>query len=181
MRLADIVTCFPVPVILIAAFVWLRPVTVREATVVFSLAMWPFAARVFRAGVASLAVEEYVAAARALGASNRRILLRHVLPNAAGVLVISATALSGRSCSSRRRPILRLRRPLHRAADARRPDRRGHHERHRPVRPALGWWTWATPMVALVLALCCINLLATASTRRSNQLGGHSGFPAASG
>ena len=49
MRLADLVTGFPVLVLLVAAFVWLRPVTVWEATLVFSLARWPFAGRAFRA------------------------------------------------------------------------------------------------------------------------------------
>ncbi len=121
--------------------------------------MWPFAARVFRARVASLAVEEYVEAARALGASNRRILLRHVLPNAAGVLVISATALVGQIVLVEATAeffgygVRSIARPtLGNLIGEATMNGIG------PYDP-LGWWTWVTPMVALVLALCCINLL----------------------
>ncbi|MGH2704974.1 MAG: ABC transporter permease [Actinomycetota bacterium] len=58
------------------------------------LSSWPMLARVVRAQVLSLKQQEYVEAARLLGASDRRILLRDVLPNAAptAVVVISLTA-----------------------------------------------------------------------------------------
>jgi oligopeptide transport system permease protein len=48
MRIVDLITGFPVIVLMIAAFAFLTPVTVFEATLVFSLAMWTFVARVVR-------------------------------------------------------------------------------------------------------------------------------------
>lgn len=161
MRLADLVTGFPVLVLLVAAFVWLRPVTVWEATLVFSLAMWPFAARVLRARATSLGAEEFVQAARALGASDRRIVLRHVLPNAAGAIVVSATSLIGQivlveataeffgyGVRSVTRPTLGN---LIGEATASGIGRNN--------TLALGWWTWVPAMAVLVAVLACVNLV----------------------
>jgi peptide/nickel transport system permease protein len=159
-RVADLVTGFPVIVVLIAVFVWLRPVTIWDATVVFALAMWPFGARVIRAQTVAVAAEEYVAAAQALGASNRRIVLRHLLPNAAGTIVVTLTALIGQillieataeffgyGVASIARPTLGN--LIGEATTS-------------GIGPyntlGLGWWVWASPMVALVLVLACVSL-----------------------
>ncbi len=160
MRIADLVTGFPVLVLLIAAFVWLRPVTVWKATLVFALAMWPFAARVLRARIASLTAEEYVQAARALGASERRILLRHLIPNAAGTVAVAATSLVGQivlvettaeffgfGVTSTTRPTLGNLISEAVSGGMAATNSLG-----------LGWWTWATPMGALVLLLAAVNL-----------------------
>jgi peptide/nickel transport system permease protein len=160
MRIADLVTGFPVIVVLIVVFVWLRPVTIWDATIVFAVAMWPFGARVIRAQTVALAAEEYVVAAQALGASNRRILLRHLLPNAAGTIVVTLTALAGQivlieataeffgfGVASIARPTLGN--LIGEATIS-------------GIGPynalGLGWWVWATPMVALVVVLACISL-----------------------
>jgi ABC-type dipeptide/oligopeptide/nickel transport system permease subunit len=161
MRLADLVTGFPVLLLLVATFVWLRPVTVWEATLVFSVAMWPFAARVLRARTASLGAEEFVQAAHALGASNRRIVLRHVLPNAAGAIVVSATSLIGQivlieataeffgfGVRSVTRPTL---------GNLIGEATSGGIGEFNPL--ALGWWTWAMPAIVLITVLACVNLV----------------------
>lgn len=161
MRVADLVTGFPVLVLLIAAFVWLRPVSVWKATLVFALAMWPFAARVLRARIASLGAEEYVQAARALGASELRILLRHLLPNAAGTVVVAATSLVGQivlvettaeffgfGVTSTTRPTLGNLIGEAVAGGMAATNSLG-----------LGWWTWATPTAALVALLAAVNLI----------------------
>ncbi len=59
----------------------------------FSLAaiLWTTIARVVRGVFLSLREKEYVEAARALGASDRRIMFRHLLPNAAGPIIVNAT------------------------------------------------------------------------------------------
>ena len=49
---------------------------------------WIGLARLARAQVVSLKEREYVLSARALGASDRRLLMYHILPNAAGPLVV---------------------------------------------------------------------------------------------
>lgn len=53
----------------------------------------PYVARVVRGVVLSLREREYIEAARALGASNTRIMLRHLLPNTMPVLIVNATLL----------------------------------------------------------------------------------------
>ncbi len=61
--------------------------------VVLSLTGWATMARVIRGMVLSLREEEYVLSARALGATSTRILVRHILPNTAGYVVVRATLL----------------------------------------------------------------------------------------
>lgn len=160
-QIADLVTGFPVIIVMIAVFVWLRPVTVSDATAVFALAMWPFGARVIRARTASIRSEEFVTAARALGASDARILLRHLLPNAGGTIVVSLTSLIGQiiiveataeffgfGISSLTRPT------LGNLIGETTSSGLGPYNT-----VGLGWWTWASPMVALVAILTCINLV----------------------
>jgi ABC-type dipeptide/oligopeptide/nickel transport system permease subunit len=160
-RVADLVTGFPVIVVLIAVFVWLRPVTIWDATVVFALALWPFGARVIRAQTVVVAAEEYVAAAQALGASNRRIVLRHLLPNAAGTIVVTLTALIGQ--------ILLIEATAeffgYGVASIARPTLGNliGEATISGIGPynsvGLGWWVWASPMIALVLVLACVSLV----------------------
>jgi peptide/nickel transport system permease protein len=52
---------------------------------------WLNTARVVRAQVLSLKEQEFIEAARAMGASNRRIILRHLLPNSMSVLIVDFT------------------------------------------------------------------------------------------
>lgn len=67
-----------------------------RVVVVLGLTSWPAIARVVRAETLSLARREFVDAARVLGATTSRILLRHVVPNAlpTALVVISLNAAS---------------------------------------------------------------------------------------
>jgi ABC-type dipeptide/oligopeptide/nickel transport system permease subunit len=56
---------------------------------------WPAAARVVRSSVISAKHQDYVQAARVLGASHRRIMLRHILPNSLAPVVVVLTILLG--------------------------------------------------------------------------------------
>lgn len=56
------------------------------------LTFWPGTARLLRAQVLGLRGREFVLAARAVGATNGRIMLRHILPNALAVVVVSAAS-----------------------------------------------------------------------------------------
>jgi ABC-type dipeptide/oligopeptide/nickel transport system permease subunit len=58
---------------------------------VLALLLWAPTARVVRGVTLGLRNLEFLEAARALGAGNRHILLRHVLPNAAGPIIVNAT------------------------------------------------------------------------------------------
>lgn len=59
---------------------------------VFALLFWVSMARMIRGQILTLKEQEYVSAARAAGASHARIIIRHLLPNSIGVIIIS-TAL----------------------------------------------------------------------------------------
>lgn len=65
----------------------------RLALVAASLALvsWPLMARYVRAETLSLRTREFVAAARAMGVDDRRIITRHILPNVAGLVLTAAT------------------------------------------------------------------------------------------
>ncbi len=90
MRVVDILLAFPG--ILLAIFITavLGP---SLTNVVFALSFtgWTGYARLVRAQILTLRERDYVQAARALGASNGRILFRHLLPNAAGPILVQAT------------------------------------------------------------------------------------------
>jgi ABC-type dipeptide/oligopeptide/nickel transport system permease subunit len=58
---------------------------------VLSLLLWTYIARVVRGTFLSLREKEFVEAARALGASDTRIMFRHLLPNATGSIIVNAT------------------------------------------------------------------------------------------
>ena len=52
---------------------------------------WMYLARIVRANILSLREQDYISASRALGASDRRIIFTHLLPNTVAPLVVSAT------------------------------------------------------------------------------------------
>ena len=60
---------------------------------IIALFSWTTIARVVRGVVLSLREQEFVEAARAAGASDARIVLHHLLPNAAGPTIVAATLL----------------------------------------------------------------------------------------
>lgn len=57
------------------------------------LILWPSLARLVRGEFLSLREREFVDAARVAGASTRRIIFKHILPNAIGVIIVSTTLL----------------------------------------------------------------------------------------
>ncbi|MEU8924490.1 ABC transporter permease [Kitasatospora sp. NPDC048545] len=95
-RIVDIF--FGIP-LLLGALVLLNAFTIRTVwTVVFALAVlgWTQIARVMRGAVLTVKQSDYVVAGRALGAGTRRLMFRHILPNAvAPVIVVATIALGG--------------------------------------------------------------------------------------
>jgi peptide/nickel transport system permease protein len=59
--------------------------------IVLGLVLWTGMSRLVRGDVLSLREREYVDAARVAGATNSRIIFRHILPNAIGVIIVNAT------------------------------------------------------------------------------------------
>ena len=90
MRITDIIYAFP-GLILAMAFVVAFGVSLDNVLVALVLVSWPSYARLTRAGVLRVKQEDYVEAARAVGASNLRILLKHILPNSIYPVIIVST------------------------------------------------------------------------------------------
>jgi ABC-type dipeptide/oligopeptide/nickel transport system permease subunit len=90
MRLVDIQLSFPLMVLVIAVVAVLGP-SLLNLVLVLGFASWAPYSRIVRGAALSLRDREFVDAARSLGASNIRILLRHVLPNTATPVVIFTT------------------------------------------------------------------------------------------
>lgn len=91
MRLVDVVISFPRLILLITIIALFDGASIYLIVVVLGLTQWPGTARLVRSEVLSIREREYVLAARALGFSNRRILIRHILPNALAPVIVAAT------------------------------------------------------------------------------------------
>lgn len=94
-RITDIFYALP---LLLGAIVFLSAFPNRNVwTVVGALAVlgWTQIARISRGAVIEVKEADYVVAARALGASSRRIIMRHVLPNAIAPIIVVATISLG--------------------------------------------------------------------------------------
>lgn len=90
MRAADVVLAFPSLIIIITLVSVLGP-SVWNIMLVIGLLGWPPIARILRAQFLSLREQEFVVASRAMGALNRRIIFRHMLPNALAPIIVAAT------------------------------------------------------------------------------------------
>ena len=90
MRLVDLMLCFPAFFLILAVIAVLEP-SIWNIMVVIGLTSWMGVARLVRAEFLSLREREFVTAARALGAGDTRLILRHMLPNALAPVMVSAT------------------------------------------------------------------------------------------
>jgi len=90
MRLIDIILAFPGLILLITLVGILGP-NLRNALIAIGIGMTPTFARVTRAQVLALKETEYVVAARMLGATDARIMFRHVLPNILAILIVQVS------------------------------------------------------------------------------------------
>ena len=163
MRIADIqlsFSSFMVAIVALALFQALFGVEYYEKLalymliVVIGIAEWPQHARTVRAVVLAEKEKEYVAAARVMGYSLRRVVLRHLLPNTlTPVLVISTVQMANAIITEASLSFLGLGMPV--------------------TRPSLGslinagfeyvfsgvWWITFFPGTVLVLLILSVNLL----------------------
>ena len=91
MRFTDMV--ITIPVIMIGAILGYLVGGANPVVLAIALALvsWTGMARLVRGDFLSLREREFVDAARVAGASNGRIMFRHILPNAVGVIIVNAT------------------------------------------------------------------------------------------
>lgn len=95
MRLTDAILSVPLLLILIVLSAGFSDGTVKSTVLIIALLIWPEIARVVRGEFLSLKEREFLLAARTLGAGNLRLMIRHILPNAAGPIIVAATLIVG--------------------------------------------------------------------------------------
>lgn len=95
MRAVDAVLGVPRVLLLLAAVALWSHVSAPALALVLGLTAWPGTSRLVRARVAAVRRAEFVEAARALGASPARVLLRHLPPHVVGTVGVAATLLFG--------------------------------------------------------------------------------------
>jgi peptide/nickel transport system permease protein len=96
MRVADVFMAIPA-LFLILVVVAVFGAGLTNTAAVIGLVTWAQVARIVRGECLSLRARDFVDAARALGATHRRILGRHVLVNALPVIIVQATLLLGQT------------------------------------------------------------------------------------
>lgn len=90
MRIVDIMLCFP-SFFLILTVVAILPASIYNIMIVIGLTSWMGTTRFVRAEFLSLREQDFVAASKALGIGNFRIIFRHMMPNAVAPVLVSAT------------------------------------------------------------------------------------------
>ena len=90
MRLADIFLAFPYTLFVIAMLAVIGP-GIQNVFIAIGILGWPSIARVFRSAILSVKENDYVDAARAMGASDARIIARHIFPNSVASIIVYAT------------------------------------------------------------------------------------------
>jgi ABC-type dipeptide/oligopeptide/nickel transport system permease subunit len=89
-RLTDVLLAFPFLILAVGLAAILGP-SLRNATIALGVGAVPFLIRVARGEALSLSEEDYVRAAIANGASDARILAKHIFPNMLSTLIVQAT------------------------------------------------------------------------------------------
>ncbi len=90
MRFVDMMLCFPSFFLILAVIAILEP-SIYNIMAVIGLTGWMGVARLVRAEFLRIREMDYVKAARSIGASDIRIVFRHILPNALNPVIVAAT------------------------------------------------------------------------------------------
>jgi peptide/nickel transport system permease protein len=118
-----------------------------------ALATWPYVARIMRGLVLSLREREFVEAARALGASNTRIMVREILPNLAAPIIVYSSLLVPQS--------ILIEAALSYLGVGVRPPTASWGQMLASATPIFNtaWWYMTFPGLALLLTVLAFNLL----------------------
>ncbi len=90
MRFVDIMLCFPTFFLILAVIALLEPSIVNIMAII-GLTSWMSVARLIRAEILSLKERDFIYAEKAIGADNKRIITRHLIPNAMAPVLVSIT------------------------------------------------------------------------------------------
>lgn len=92
MRIVDILSTIPLTLYVILLMVWMpEGKGMKSILIAIGTIYWIGMARIVRGQIFSLKEQEYVMAARVLGASDMRILFKHLIPNSMGPIIVSMT------------------------------------------------------------------------------------------
>jgi ABC-type dipeptide/oligopeptide/nickel transport system permease subunit len=94
MRFTDLLLTLPPLITILVAATYLQVNTLFKVSVLFAALLWMPIARIARSTTLSLREREYVEAARAMGASDLRIIRRHILPNSLRPIVVAASVMT---------------------------------------------------------------------------------------
>jgi len=92
MRIMDIISTIPLLLYVILLMVIISP-GLKTIIIAMGLTFWVRMARIVRGQTLSIKQQEYVMAAKTIGAKNFRILSRHIIPNAMGPIIVSLTMM----------------------------------------------------------------------------------------
>jgi peptide/nickel transport system permease protein len=90
MRFVDIMLCFPTFFLILAVIALLEP-SIWNIMIIIGITGWMGITRLVRADFISLKERDFILAARAIGASDIRIIFGHMLPNAMASILVTAT------------------------------------------------------------------------------------------
>ncbi|MBU3911358.1 MAG: ABC transporter permease [Candidatus Omnitrophica bacterium] len=90
MRFVDVMLCFPAFFLILAVIALLEP-SIINIMIIIGVTSWMGVARLIRAEILSLKERDFIYAEKAIGASDLRIISRHLIPNAMGPVLVSVT------------------------------------------------------------------------------------------
>lgn len=90
MRFVDVMLCFPTLFLILAVIAFLEP-SILNIMAVIGATSWMGVARLIRSEILTLKERDYVAASKVMGAGDFWIISRHLIPNAIGPVLVSAT------------------------------------------------------------------------------------------
>ncbi len=154
MRFADIFSCLPFLPIAITFVALLGP-SIYNVMLVLALIGWPGIARIVRAEILSLREREFMEAATALGISDFKKIVSHLLPNTMASVIVSATiGIAGAILTESSLSFLGLgvAPPTPSWGNMLTDAQNQYVLKHR-------WWQWVPPGLAIFLAVMCFNLL----------------------
>jgi peptide/nickel transport system permease protein len=94
MRIAEAIDIIPTFFLLITIVAVVRP-NIFNIMLIIGITSWPSLAYIVRGQFLSLRQRDYTEASRAMGAKDARLIFRHILPNAAAAIIVSATLRIG--------------------------------------------------------------------------------------
>jgi peptide/nickel transport system permease protein len=95
MRFTDVILSVPLYLLLFVLSATFSDGSPKSVIILIAIFGWTYAARLVRGEFLALKEREYVLASRTIGARDFRLMFRHILPNAAGPIIVNATLLVG--------------------------------------------------------------------------------------